>query len=143
MANGHQPSPQARPTPAGDSNPDGAENAPSKRDLASWWKTFKKTSSKKDEDKGLPPVPDNKSKHLLHWILWIVRIRETNIEPPAPPPSPQGIFGVPLQTSVKYANVAISLYDADGNSFTYGYVPILVAKCGVFLKEKGELNTYR
>ncbi len=43
-----------------------------------------------------------------------------------------------MQTSIRYANVAISLYDADGNSYIYGYVPIVVAKCGVFLKEKGE-----
>jgi len=25
----------------------------------------------------------------------------------------------------------------DGSSYTYGYVPIVVAKCGVFLKDKG------
>lgn len=43
-----------------------------------------------------------------------------------------------LQVSVRYANVAISLFDEDGNSFIYGYVPIVVAKCGVFLKERGE-----
>ena len=48
-----------------------------------------------------------------------------------------GIFGIPLSTSIKYANVAISLLDSEGKSFTYGYVPIVVAKCGVFLKEKG------
>ncbi|KAF2838210.1 RhoGAP-domain-containing protein, partial [Patellaria atrata CBS 101060] len=47
-----------------------------------------------------------------------------------------GIFGVPLQTSIRYANVAISLYDDQGRSYIYGYVPIVVAKCGVFLKEK-------
>lgn len=52
-------------------------------------------------------------------------------------PQPSGIFGIPLQTSVRYANVAISLQDADGHSYVYGYVPIVVAKCGVFLKEKG------
>jgi len=54
------------------------------------------------------------------------------------PVAPTGIFGVPLSTSIKYANVAISLTDPDGKQFTYGYVPIVVAKCGVFLKEKGE-----
>lgn len=47
-----------------------------------------------------------------------------------------GIFGVPLWQSIEYANVAISLTDANGNSFIYGYVPVVVAKCGVFLKEK-------
>ncbi|KAK1832312.1 hypothetical protein QBC39DRAFT_405205 [Podospora conica] len=49
---------------------------------------------------------------------------------------PQGIFGVSLRQSITYANVAISLIDEDGKSYIYGYVPIVVAKCGVFLKEK-------
>ncbi|KAI1808019.1 hypothetical protein F4811DRAFT_504104 [Daldinia bambusicola] len=49
---------------------------------------------------------------------------------------PKGIFGVPLRQSITYANVAISLVDEDGKSYIYGYVPIVVAKCGVFLKEK-------
>lgn len=52
--------------------------------------------------------------------------------------APPGIFAVPLQTSIKYANVAISLTNEQGESFIYGYVPIVVAKCGVFLKEKGQ-----
>jgi hypothetical protein len=53
---------------------------------------------------------------------------------------PQGIFGVPLRQSITYANVAISLVDEDGKSYIYGYVPIVVAKCGVFLKERGAYN---
>ena len=53
-------------------------------------------------------------------------------------PIPQGIFGVPLPYSIRYANVAISLINDEGQSYIYGYVPIVVAKCGVFLKEKGE-----
>ncbi|KAK3897728.1 hypothetical protein C8A05DRAFT_47749 [Staphylotrichum tortipilum] len=51
-------------------------------------------------------------------------------------PRAQGIFGVPLRQSITYANVAISLVDEDGKSYIYGYVPIVVAKCGVFLKER-------
>lgn len=54
------------------------------------------------------------------------------------PPASPGIFGVALQDSIKYANVAISLTDEEGKSFIYGYVPIVIAKCGVFLKEKGQ-----
>lgn len=50
--------------------------------------------------------------------------------------APQGIFGVPLIASIPYANVAISLFNEHGESYIYGYVPIVVAKCGVFLKEK-------
>ncbi len=51
--------------------------------------------------------------------------------------APVGIFGVPLSVSIKYANVAISLTNDEGQSYVYGYVPIVIAKCGVFLKEKG------
>ena len=47
---------------------------------------------------------------------------------------------MPLIVSIPYANVAISLYNDNGDSYIYGYVPIVVAKCGVFLKEKG--NAY-
>ncbi len=78
----------------------------SKRDLASWWKNFKKNTKKEEE-----------------------KVEST--EPPS------GIFGVPLQDSIRYANVAISLTNERGESYIYGYVPIVVAKCGVFLKEKG------
>ncbi|KAL8995153.1 MAG: hypothetical protein Q9169_005062 [Polycauliona sp. 2 TL-2023] len=77
----------------------------SKRDLASWWKNFKK-NTKKEEDK------------------------VENTEPLS------GIFGIALQDSIRYANVAISLTNESGESYIYGYVPIVVAKCGVFLKEK-------
>lgn len=45
---------------------------------------------------------------------------------------------MPLQQSIRYANVAISLLNEEGQSYIYGYVPIVVAKCGVFLKEKGQ-----
>ncbi|CAK7265639.1 GTPase activating protein (GAP) for Rho1p [Sporothrix epigloea] len=48
----------------------------------------------------------------------------------------RGIFGVPLRQSITYANVAISLIDENGRSYIYGYVPIVVAKCGVYLKDK-------
>ncbi|KAF3482018.1 rho-GTPase-activating protein 5 [Arthroderma uncinatum] len=81
-----------------------AHSPPSKRDLAGWWRQFKR-STKKDGS-----------------VL--------------APQTPSGIFGIPLNVSIKYANVAISLTGDDGKSFIYGYVPIVVAKCGVFLKEK-------
>ncbi len=54
-----------------------------------------------------------------------------------------GIFGVPLRQSITYANVAISLVDGEGKSYIYGYVPIVVAKCGVYLKEKGTCDPKR
>ncbi|OKP13338.1 Rho-GTPase-activating protein 5 [Penicillium subrubescens] len=48
----------------------------------------------------------------------------------------QGVFGVPLDVSIKYANVALSLISEEGDSMITGYVPIIIAKCGVFLKAK-------
>ncbi|OJJ42836.1 hypothetical protein ASPZODRAFT_155085 [Penicilliopsis zonata CBS 506.65] len=79
-----------------------ATSPPSKRDLASWWRQFKRNTRKEEPE------------------VEVAR----------------GIFGVPLNVSIKYANVAISLTNDNGGSFIYGYVPIVVAKCGVFLKEK-------
>ncbi|KAL3476912.1 hypothetical protein BJX99DRAFT_227162 [Aspergillus californicus] len=75
---------------------------PSRRDLTTWWRQFKRNTRKEE--------PKEKTY--------------------------QGIFGIPLKVSIKYANVAISLTNDNGESFIYGYVPIVVAKCGVFLKEK-------
>ncbi|KAI0390246.1 RhoGAP-domain-containing protein [Xylariaceae sp. FL0594] len=67
---------------------------------------------------------------ITQWAKasWLTLVLE---ESPGP-----GIFGVPLRQSITYANVAISLVDDNGQSYIYGYVPIVVAKCGVFLKEK-------
>lgn len=48
------------------------------------------------------------------------------------------ILGVSLHESLQYANVAISLFTEKGESYIYGYIPIFVAKIGVFLKEKGQ-----
>ncbi|EGE82540.1 rho GTPase activator [Blastomyces dermatitidis ATCC 18188] len=69
---------------------------------------------------------------LTSWWKQFVR----NTKKDGEPGQQTGIFGVPLNVSIKYANVAISLAGEDGSSFIYGYVPIVVAKCGVFLKEK-------
>ena len=74
----------------------------------------------------------------LHFCFSILLVSVTNqriyvVE------APVGIFGVPLQDSIKYANVAISLTNEQGESYVYGYVPIVIAKCGVFLKEKGNM----
>lgn len=73
-----------------------------KRDLKSWWRSFKLPSRNQEPQETRAP----------------------------------GIFGVPLRHSISYANVAISLIDENGQSYIYGYVPIVVAKCGVYLKEK-------
>ncbi|KAL8800719.1 MAG: hypothetical protein Q9200_007159 [Gallowayella weberi] len=107
MATGNPPTPTTRQA-FNQPGPVSAQNAvtpATKRDLASWWKNFKKNTKKEEE-------------------------KTESAEPPS------GIFGVALQDSIRYANVAISLTNERGESYIYGYVPIVVAKCGVFLKEK-------
>jgi hypothetical protein len=49
-------------------------------------------------------------------------------------------FGVPLQEAIDQACAKISILNNDSNSdqvLQYGKIPIVVAKCGVYLKKKG------
>ncbi|KJZ72852.1 hypothetical protein HIM_07796 [Hirsutella minnesotensis 3608] len=80
-----------------------------------------------------PASPPNKRDLKSWWKNFKLpsKHQEPTVENKAP-----GIFGIPLRQSITYANVAISLIDENGQSYIYGYVPIVVAKCGVFLKEK-------
>ena len=48
-----------------------------------------------------------------------------------------GIFGISLNTSIQYAYVNISITNESGDSEVYGRIPVIVAKCGIYLKEKG------
>ena len=50
----------------------------------------------------------------------------------------KGVFGLPLRVSLKYASVAISMAGEDGNQYVWGYIPVVVAKVGLYLKENGE-----
>ncbi|KAI2637313.1 hypothetical protein GGS21DRAFT_471592 [Xylaria nigripes] len=81
-----------------------------------------------------PMSPPSKRSDLKSW--WKKFQVQTNKHHETREPRHQGIFGVPLRQSITYANVAISLVDENGQSYIYGYVPIVVAKCGVYLKEK-------
>ncbi|KAJ5601184.1 hypothetical protein N7510_010718 [Penicillium lagena] len=131
--------PAAEPIPPLPTSPDPVDSSspPSKRDLASWWRQFKR-NTRKDELKGTVPTM------LFPYATVMLPLRrEFRRSGQLPAPlgvvaiePPRGIFGVPLNVSIKYANVAISLTNDHGESFIYGYVPIVVAKCGVFLKEK-------
>ncbi|KAK3686867.1 GTPase activating protein (GAP) for Rho1p [Vermiconidia calcicola] len=81
------------------------------------------------------PVPTERSEQKRNLATWWSNFKRSD-KKAQDSQAPQGIFGVPLQESIRYANVAISLFNDEGNSYIYGYVPIVVAKCGVFLKEK-------
>lgn len=52
---------------------------------------------------------------------------------------PNGVvFGKPLKESLRHANVQISTADANGDLYVWGYIPVVVAKCGLYLKENGK-----
>jgi hypothetical protein len=102
------------------SNPSShAGPSPSKASLTTWWKGFK---SKPLFRKGEEPEVAPKGRDI--YVLGINGV---------------GIFGVSLNTSIQYAYVNISITNPAGNSEVYGRIPIIVAKCGVFLKDKGTL----
>ncbi|KAF8959139.1 Rho GTPase activation protein, partial [Flammula alnicola] len=45
------------------------------------------------------------------------------------------VFGKMLKESSRYTSVQISTANADGDLYVWGYIPIVVAKCGLYLKE--------
>lgn len=78
-------------------------------------------------------VTTSTDENLDHETPATVKNTETKLNSATGP----GVFGVHLHTSIRYANAAISLYNDENQAYTYGYVPILIAKTGIFLKEKG------
>jgi len=46
------------------------------------------------------------------------------------------VFGKPLKESLKYASVQISTANANGELYVWGYIPVVVAKSGLHLKEQ-------
>lgn len=49
-----------------------------------------------------------------------------------------GIFGASLEDTLKHAGVAVGIFDESDEAYVFGSVPLVVAQCGVFLKEKGK-----
>ncbi|ORY17962.1 Rho GTPase activation protein [Clohesyomyces aquaticus] len=72
----------------------------------------------------------------FRFSSWIKNSPKSKKESKAHEQEVRGIFGVSLITSIPYANATISLLNTPGESYIYGYVPVIVAKCGVYLKEK-------
>ena len=98
--------------------------------------------SQESADQSGISTPKPRKRDRLTAAVW----RQKKEKPPTPereslpvrtkPDIP--VFGIPLADSVKFANVAISLMNEAGENYIYGYVPLVVAKVGVFLKEKGK-----
>lgn len=50
-----------------------------------------------------------------------------------------GVFGIPLTMSIKYAKTTVGYVDEDNVKHTKaGAIPIVVAKCGSYLKKNGK-----
>lgn len=86
-----------------------------------------------------PTSPDTKLTSNRRDIRgWWRSINKTSSKQEGVHEDEGSVFGKPLVISVPYANVPISLTDsATGEAFIYGYIPIVVAKTCVFLKERG------
>lgn len=114
-----------------------ASSPPTKASLTSWWERFRKKNGSGGDGKGAL----QNSLRRTRDVSWFRYPTCTDYHLAEAIGEQQGIFGVPLDQSIKYANVAINVTDSNGESQVYGYVPVVVAKCGVYLKEKGTSYT--
>lgn len=52
-----------------------------------------------------------------------------------------GVFGVPLVVSISYARGTVGYQDTDQvNHQSVASIPLIVSKCGSYLKRNGKLN---
>lgn len=127
-----------------------ASSPPTKTSLTSWWRQFKlkqptsQTDDDSDEQSRQFPLLRPHLRHMSHSsghvdTMSLSRGRSNNLNNDGLqiPSNLQAcpIFGVDLHKSIKYAHVSISFCDSSGEQFVYGYIPIVVAKCGVYLKK--------
>ncbi|CEG66752.1 hypothetical protein RMATCC62417_03276 [Rhizopus microsporus] len=69
---------------------------------------------------------------------WLKRMTLPNNQRRIEPQVKEGVFGVPLNTSIEYAKTTVGYIDEDGVKHSKaGSIPIVVAKCGSFLKKNG------
>ncbi|KAG8908359.1 hypothetical protein FRB99_007286 [Tulasnella sp. 403] len=87
----------------------GSPPAPSKASLKAWWKQFTFMQKMK------------KNPHVNPSVAKIS--------------AGSTVFGKPLRESLRCASVHISTANAQGELYVWGYVPVVVAKCGLYLKE--------
>ncbi|KAG0176829.1 hypothetical protein DFQ28_006809 [Apophysomyces sp. BC1034] len=86
----------------------GVLSSPQKALVRAWWKKVTAANPKADDFKVMKlPVVDG------------------------------GVFGLPLSESLRYAHSSISYIDDRTGIQCFGVIPIVVAKCGSFLKEEG------
>lgn len=81
-------------------------------------------------------LPSSKASLKAWWKQFTAnpRHRKTDDEEQSEMPQKR-VFGVPLRQCLQYASVQISTANSKGDLYVWGYIPVVVAKCGLFLKE--------
>ncbi|GLB40328.1 putative GTPase-activator protein for Rho-like GTPases [Lyophyllum shimeji] len=80
-------------------------------------------------------VPPTKANLKAWWNHFTFAQKVKKDSESTKPDHTVSIFGKPLIESLKYASVQISTAGANGELYVWGYVPVVVAKCGLYLKE--------
>lgn len=73
--------------------------------------------------------------NLKAWWNQFNFVQKVKKEADSKEDSEHPVFGKPLKESLRYASVQISTANANGELFVWGYIPVVVAKCGLYLKE--------
>ncbi|KAL1413579.1 GTPase activating protein (GAP) for Rho1p [Vanrija albida] len=90
--------------------------------LMTWWKAF---SQRQDKPTHQPP------QHQQH---------QQSFKSPVRTQAPRRVFGAPLSKVLDYAGQQISVNAPDGTQYIWGEVPIVVGKCGGYLKQKTDIE---
>ncbi|KAG8213260.1 Rho GTPase activation protein [Butyriboletus roseoflavus] len=82
-------------------------------------------------------VPDNPptKASLLKWWSQFTHAQKSSNKFPPPSTDHHPVFAKPLKDSLRRASVQISTANANGDLYVWGYIPVVVAKCGLYLKE--------
>ncbi|CAK9784373.1 unnamed protein product [Cutaneotrichosporon oleaginosum] len=89
------------------------EREQSSLSLRNWWKTFKTSSE---------PVPERSFRRAPQTM------------------NTRRVFGVSLSRVLTYAAMQISTSAPDGSLYVWGEVPIIVGRCGAYLKNKTDIE---
>ena len=122
------PPPPSQPTILPPTTPMVSEpdSAPTKASLKAWWTHFTTAQKmKRDAEQRQGPSPARR------------RARTEPRSPRSPAQDEHPVFGKPLRESLRYASVQISTANANGELYVWGCIPVVVAKCGLYLKENG------
>lgn len=107
-------------------------NSSPTKTLSNWWRNFKSDDQSED-----PNISPSRPK-LNRASASAFDVNPTTKRFERTPEADESlIFGVPLSSSLDVTSVKIRLTDKDGESFIYGQIPVVIAKCAVYLKQNG------